>query len=280
MVTYYESAISAFPYTNFIHKTQNEWHNHSFWEFSVILHGKSVNQIGNIRQELSSGSVILLRPMKETHRIKVISEDPEAYRHRDVYVSDEKMKRLCAVLSPDLYNELYATETPIFYEVSPVFLNYFEDIASLISDAQGKIEKTPLLETVHDAIVINLLTLYRTVKLNETLLPEWLNNFKAKLSSPNSFVYKVDELIKTVNFSHCHVCREFKKYVGVTVIRYFNEQKIRYASYLLMNTSLKIVDVSNAIGYSTPKNFIQQFKKQFSVSPSEWRLKNQIAFKK
>ena len=169
MVTYYESAISAFPYTNFIHKTQNEWHNHSFWEFSVILHGKSVNQIGNIRQELSSGSVILLRPMKETHRIKVISEDPEAYRHLDVYVSDEKMKRLCAVLSPDLYNELYATETPIFYEVSPVFLNYFEDIASLISDAQGKIEKTPLprITGIKNITFIRVLPLKSSLSISE-----------------------------------------------------------------------------------------------------------------
>ena len=66
----------------------------------------------------------------------------------------------------------------------------------------------------------------------------------------------------------------------MTVIGYFNEQKIRYASYLLMNTALKIVDISNAVGYSTPKNFIEQFKKQFSVSPSEWRLKHQLVQKK
>ena len=278
MVTYFESAISAFPYTNFIHRTNDEYHNHTFWEFGIILHGESINQVGNARQKLSSGSVILSRPIKDIHRIKITSNNSVQYRHRDLYVSDEKMKGLCAVLSPTLYEELYNSEEPIYFTVSTPFLNFLEKMASFITTSQDS--QKLLQENIHASLIINLLTLHQLSSFNSNLIPEWLSDLKAKLSSPSSFIHSVDEIIKTVPFSHPHICREFKKYIGVPVISYFNEQKMRYASYLLMNTTLKIIDVSSAVGYSAPKNFIQQFKKQFSVSPSEWRLKNQLIQKK
>ena len=278
MVTYFESAIEAFPYTNFIHRTNDEWHNHTFWEFGVILHGEALNQVGNSLQKLKSGSVILSRPLKDIHRIKIISNDLSLYRHRDLYVADEKMKRLCALLSPTLYEELCNSSHPISFTVSTPFLNFLEETASFISTKQPN--RQEFQENIHSSLILNLLTLSQVNEFDNDGIPEWLNPFKIKLSSPDSFVYSIDELIKNIPFSRCHICREFKKYVGVTAISYFNEQKMRYASYLLMNTTLKIIDVSNAVGYSTPKNFIQQFKKQFSVSPSEWRLKNQLIQKK
>ena len=73
---------------------------------------------------------------------------------------------------------------------------------------------------------------------------------------------------------------EFKKYLKQTIINFFNEQKVNRASFLLMNTNLKILDISNMVGYSSPKNFINQFTQRFSLSPSAWRAKNQCVSKK
>ena len=83
------------------------------------------------------------------------------------------------------------------------------------------------------------------------------------------------EILDSLNLKY-----EFKKYLNQTIINFFNEQKVNRASFLLMNTNFNILDIANMVGYSSPKNFINQFTKRFSLSPSAWRAKNQCASKK
>ena len=110
--------------------------------------------------------------------------------------------------------------------------------------------------------------------------PPWITNLIQALRNPENFTLSIEDLTGNIPYSHCHICREFKKYVGQTVVSFFIKQKINYASYLLVNTNLKIIDIANSVGYDSPKNFINQFNTIFSLSPSEWRAKNQILMKK
>ena len=134
-------------------------------------------------------------------------------------------------------------------------------------------------KNIHFSVAINLLTAYQLTKL-PTSQPGWLNNFIEDLRNPDNFIYSIEELTAKIPYSHGHICKEFKKHTKQTVVNFFTLQKINHASYLLMNTNLKILDISVLVGYSSPKNFIKQFTSVFNLSPSTWRKKNQLPTKK
>lgn len=63
----------------------------------------------------------------------------------------------------------------------------------------------------------------------------------------------------------------FTKTTGVSPIIYFNRMKIQYACKLLDNTSLRVVEISNKLGFSDPYYFTRLFTKTMGISPSKYR---------
>ena len=277
MITYTESAIQDSPYTNFVQVPSSQNHNHTFWEIVIVLSGNITHVINGKARTNSAGSVTFLRPLKDSHYFLKTPDDNTTYRHRDIYVSVSDMDKWCGYLSDTLYKELYEPEEPYSFSIQSVLINYIES-SFLSPDFEFKHNPT-IFKNVQFSTVINLLTHMQVVQMPEAL-PQWLKTLIQTLSNPANFSTPVETLTHDIPYSHCHICREFKKYIGQTVANYFIKQKISYASYLLVNTNLRIIDIANTVGYDSPKNFINQFTKLFKVSPSEWRKKNQISVKK
>ncbi|HJH71518.1 MAG TPA: AraC family transcriptional regulator [Bacteroidaceae bacterium] len=66
----------------------------------------------------------------------------------------------------------------------------------------------------------------------------------------------------------------FTKATGVSPINYFNRMKIQYACKLLKNTNLKIIEISNKLGFSDPYYFTRLFTKNMGISPSKYRFQS------
>ena len=67
----------------------------------------------------------------------------------------------------------------------------------------------------------------------------------------------------------------FKEYTGVNFVNYLKNMRIREAKRLLVETDLKITDISHKVGYENDKHFMKIFKNICGVSPSDYR-KNQL----
>lgn len=65
--------------------------------------------------------------------------------------------------------------------------------------------------------------------------------------------------------------RNFKEYTGSTPAQYILSLRISNAQTLLESTSYNVSEISNIVGYDNPLYFSRIFKKQSSVSPSEFR---------
>ena len=276
MITYTEAEILNPPYTNYVQIPYEELHNHTFWEIFLVLTGTCVHTVNGNSTVLTSGTVCFLRPIKDKHFFKNKSEN-DYYRHRDIYVTDSDMKTWCNMISPSLYDELLEPQEPISFSVSTSTLRHIEEVLNT-SNLQS-VNHIQALKAIHLSVSIDLLAAHQLTKI-PSACPMWLNDFVKELKKPENFIYSIEELTQNLPYSHGYICREFKKYLKQTIIDFFNEQKINQASFLLMNTNLKILDIANMVGYSSPKNFINQFTKRFTLSPSAWRAKNQFASKK
>ena len=276
MITYTEAQIHDSPYTNFIQIPIDEKHNHTFWEFFIVLTDNCVHTVNGKTVTLSAGNVYLLRPLKDNHFFNS-TNDKETYRHRDVYITDSDMKTYCNLFSPTLYDELVSAPDAVSFTVTSSTCKYIEEIFATLNSQSSKVEQ--ISKNIHFTVAINLLTAYETAKL-PTSQPDWLNTFVKDLKNPDNFIVSIEELTAKIPYSHGYICKEFKRHMDQTIINFFNLQKINHASFLLMNTNLKILDISIMVGYSSPKNFIKQFTKIFQLSPSAWRTKNQIQSRK
>lgn len=269
MITYLN--IPVLSYTKQVKNSATEHHNHGFWEILIVLKGSITHVINGSTQTISANSVTFLRPIKDHHYF--IPKGEKDYLHRDIYISPDDMKQWCGFLSDTLYEKLYDAKDPISFSIPSSTINYMENC--FLSRNYEFSHDAQLYKNLQFTIVITLLTSFKISQF-EAATPPWINAFMQEMKNPSNFSSPIETLTTSTNYSHCHVCKEFKKYTGRTVISFFIEQKMNYASYLLANTNLKILDIANNVGYDSPKNFINQFSKTFHLTPSMWRAKNQI----
>ena len=63
----------------------------------------------------------------------------------------------------------------------------------------------------------------------------------------------------------------FKGYIGKNFVNYLKEIRIEKAKELLTSTDLKVIEISQEVGYDNEKHFMKTFKAMCGVSPGEYR---------
>lgn len=82
----------------------------------------------------------------------------------------------------------------------------------------------------------------------------------------------LEELSSLVQLSTGHFCEIFKKHMGYTPTTYIQTVRVSQAKELLLNTDMKIKDVSAAVGFKDEYYFSRIFKKIEGLSPTSFVL--------
>jgi two-component system, response regulator YesN len=83
----------------------------------------------------------------------------------------------------------------------------------------------------------------------------------------------VDDIAKEVFLSPNYIRTLFKDRMGETILDYMTKQRIQHASELLRDKSLKIHEISHAVGYENVSYFCSVFHKHKGSTPNEYRKK-------
>ena len=73
-----------------------------------------------------------------------------------------------------------------------------------------------------------------------------------------------------------YLSRLFKAETGMTFSRYLKELRMKKAAELLQESDLKIGDVASCVGYNGVSYFIQTFKKQYSMTPEQFKNSGKV----
>lgn len=84
----------------------------------------------------------------------------------------------------------------------------------------------------------------------------------------------LDMLAKQLGVSASYLSQKFKEATGFTFLDFLNQYRLRKAIQLLSTGKYRIVEVSEAVGFTNYKHFHAVFKKYTDLTPSEF-LKNQ-----
>ena len=81
----------------------------------------------------------------------------------------------------------------------------------------------------------------------------------------------IPELAEMLYVSPYHLCREFKKATGKTIVQYLNMTRVLHAQRMLLETDYNITRISKETGFSNLTHFNRIFKSIAGMSPSEKR---------
>lgn len=81
----------------------------------------------------------------------------------------------------------------------------------------------------------------------------------------------INDIAGEVHLSAGHLCALFKKETGKTLKNYITEVRVSEAKRLLEEGSLKVYEISSAVGYQSSQYFSQVFYKQAGIYPTEYQ---------
>ncbi|VED45465.1 AraC family transcriptional regulator [Raoultella terrigena] len=82
---------------------------------------------------------------------------------------------------------------------------------------------------------------------------------------------KVEQVLDAVGISRSNLEKRFKEEVGETIHTVIHSEKLEKARSLLVSTTLSINEISQMCGYPSLQYFYSVFKKEYDVTPKEYR---------
>lgn len=135
-------------------------------------------------------------------------------------------------------------------------------------------------EVICSNLIINILTelLIRSNNkgLSLTTVPQYMVKLVQYLDLHFKEYLSLDKIAQIHNISKYHLAREFKKYMGKTVVEYINDRRLNYGKELLQYSDLSVEEIALTCGIGSASYFISLFKRKEGRTPlayrKEWKL--------
>lgn len=123
------------------------------------------------------------------------------------------------------------------------------------------------------------------VKLIEHYLSLVVESFHTEQTASNYAVYQVELYIRThyqedltltilsdlVYLNPNYLSNVFSQITGCTLNKYIQKVRMEKSQELLLNTNMKIADISHAVGYPNASYFCKSFQKLYGTTPERFR---------
>ena len=245
------------------------WHYHPEYEITLIQKGKGVRFVGGHAQEYADLDLVGLAP-DIPHHWKSNLEHPGS-------------KAIVIQFNPVLYGKHFwelpemkggkAILNEMQFGLSFIADETIKALFQQISQEEG-LSRTNLLFVILSKL--SQLTYTRLLSSNDYAS---IDLAKSRLEKVYLLVkkhfkenLKVNDYANEVALTKESFSRFFKQKTGQTFISYLNNYRIEYASKLLKETNMKIIEIAYESGFQNLSNFNRRFKEIKKRSPLEYKL--------
>lgn len=247
-------------------KYENDWnttpHSHHFTELFFILQGSGTFKVADQDFPIHENDLIIVNSNLSHTELSDINEPLNyivlAVDHLEF--QDENNKGYA------LFNLSQHREEILFY------------FKSILREARNKEENHEIIcQNLFQVLIYKLI---RDVQTNLVVSPskkttqecrfveQYLNeHFKEDIS-----LQTLSELTYLNKYYLAHV---FKNYKGISPINYLIQVRIKEAKHLLETTDYSVAKIASLIGFSSQSYFSQAFRKETSMTPNEYRKRNE-----
>lgn len=86
----------------------------------------------------------------------------------------------------------------------------------------------------------------------------------------------LDDMAEVVCLSPSTLYKKMKEYADISPMEYVMKMRLHKAVELLKDDSVSVQDVASAVGFNTHSFFSECFKREFGMTPRQWRLRSVV----
>ena len=253
--------ITTAGYTNFsvLDGAFKEYRIHSYHSVNFVVNGEGVLYVANRKYKIEKGDFFLL-PKNENIKYFPKDRDWEYYwfdfdgNKSEEYIKLMGFSKDSLVLKGGNLNDIiYLCESVISKKFKNENLGYYEVLSVFFN--------------ILDLIVKNKSNTYSSFDLKESIVKYIKLHYSRHALS-------VEEICKDFNISHSYLCKLFRNHGDLTAKGTIIKIRLKEAQKLLLNPNFSIKQIAHSVGFSDDAYFMKLFKKEFKVTPSEYRKNN------
>lgn len=155
------------------------------------------------------------------------------------------------------------------------YIQHFVMSLVQIKEANESLQKI-LLKTKFEEIMYYLLDKHGTGFLKDlsSVDDNSSNNFTYTIESNKHNNLTLQELSFLCNMSISTFKRKFKEQYKISPIKWFQQQRLEYAAYLLNVKRKRPIDIYLEIGFESLSSFTQAFKGKYQITPKQFQMEN------
>ncbi len=246
-------------------------HHHDYFELMLIEQGQVHHWINGVEERLEQGHLAFLRP-QDSHALQAVT-----------------------ATSARILNVMFRTDT-----AAHLAARYEDDLAGRFFWAKGQLPTTLRLDGPQRERAVNAMLALQTSKrslarIEHFLLsmmthvldaaevvddraPSWLLSACKSARDPRVFRQGAEGFRVAAGRSQEHVCRQARRYLGLSPTQYVNRIRIQHAAMLLAGTERGLTDVATDCGFENLSYFHRLFRDQYGTTPRSYRMRHrQIA---
>ena len=222
----------------------------------------------NVPQALRDQAAKLLEEQEMSHRLQLIGTEK----------TDELIKqweRLFTAVERQQISEEYFEATQE---------RFIEDASRTYRSSMGEDEYVKLQEFRHmllypsvteykEALMNWILALHETIgsqddsKISDQKMKKAITYIRENYNSDINMAV----VSNYVSMNYSLFSFSFKQYTGTNFVNYLKELRVEEAKKMLAETDMKVIEISQCVGYDNEKHFMKLFKNYCGVSPTEYR---------
>lgn len=247
-------------------KNSTDPHLHNnYVEIFVLLKGEMNHRLENKTTRLQTGDFGVIFP-NVPHEHFATAEHP----HTELLNITCFTETASQIAQHVFHREMNNTSSQIL-TLTPSQLRIVKRLSSQILSSSDQKET--------DYIIASLFTYLMGLKFSQdtkrTDYPQWLNEFLSKLSTVDFSTTRISDLYTLSHYSQSTLSLKFREYFGMSLVQYFNDLRLQYACNLLEKTNMSVLEISNAIGFSSLAHFNNLFKEKYNMAPLQYRKTRQ-----
>ncbi len=244
-------------------------HTHTFYECTFVASGSILNKYNNDINRLTKNDIIYSTP-KCTHQL--LFDKNNDYVIYNLEINKDFLSDLILSLTGMNVEELF--KLPLTYlrfsnSESAEILQLF-NIAQTQTNTR---DKQFYLKLILIKYLTKLITSLDNAIQTNVQHSEIINTMLKELNNIDNFSLSCSKIADKLGYSQEYIIRLFKRAGLDTPNKIFLKNKLVHSTILLANSKIKIVNVAELCGIYSISYFNTAFKKEFGISPSQYRKK-------